>query len=139
MTLPIPLELHQQLLAASIHSGFQKEAWEIGALAIREWIVRNDPDVFNMPATSGVQWKHLFLPDDTLLRTVFNGKNFHARVEGDHLHYEGKSLTPSGFANAVGGVRRSAWKVIWILFPNTSVWKLADTLRPKKKAGHSRS
>jgi hypothetical protein len=38
-----------------------------------------------MPATSGYQWKHLFLPNDTLLRTIFNGKNFHCLAEGDHI------------------------------------------------------
>jgi hypothetical protein len=86
-----------------------------------------------MPATSGFQWKHLFLPNGTLLRTIFNGKNFHCLVEEDHIRYNGQIISPSGFANAVGGVRRNAWKVIWVLFPDSSVWKLAGTLRTKKK------
>jgi len=132
MPLPIPLELHQQLQLASIQSGFTKEAWEIGAAAIRDWLARNQPDTFNMPVTSGYQWKHVFLPKGTLIRTVFNGRNFHAYVEGDRILYEGTAITPSGFANAVGGVRRNAWKVIWILLPNTATWKLADTLRPRR-------
>jgi hypothetical protein len=50
-----------------------------------------------MPATSGYQWKHLFLPNGTLLRTIFNDR---------------KIISPSGFANAVGGVQRNAWKAI---------------------------
>jgi hypothetical protein len=133
MSLPISLELHQQLLHASIRSGFEKEAWEIGAAAIRERMVRNDPDSFAMPATSGYQWKHLFLPNGTLLRTVFNGKNFHCLVEGDHILHDGKTTSPSGFANAAGGVRRNAWNVIWVLLPDSSDWKLAATLRPKVK------
>jgi hypothetical protein len=130
--LPISIEIYQQLLGASARGGFQKEAWEIGAAAIRDWMVRNDPDSFAMPATSGYQWKRLFLPNGTLLRTVFNGKNYHCLVEDDHIRYNGQSVSPSGFANAVGGVRRNAWKVIWILFPNCSEWKLAGTLRAKK-------
>jgi hypothetical protein len=131
-SLPISQELYQQLASACINSGFKQETWEIGAAAIREWMIRNNPDSFAMPATSGYQWKHIFLPNGTLLRTIFNGKNFHCLVDDDQILYNGKKVSPSGFANAVGGVRRNAWKVIWILFPNSSVWKLAGTMRAKK-------
>jgi hypothetical protein len=34
MALPISLELYQHLVSASMKSGFEKEAWEIGAAAI---------------------------------------------------------------------------------------------------------
>jgi hypothetical protein len=43
-----------------------------------------------MPVTSSYQWKHLFLPNGTLLRTIFNGKNFHCRVKEDHIRYNGQ-------------------------------------------------
>jgi hypothetical protein len=132
MSLPISLETYQQLVSASVQSGFQQEVWEIGAAAIRDWMVRNNPDSFGMPVTSGYQWKHVFLPNGTLLRTIFNGKNFHCLVEDDQIRYIGERVSPSGFANAVGGVHRNAWKVIWILFPNTSVWKQAGSLRARK-------
>jgi hypothetical protein len=132
MTLPIPLELYQQLLTVSASNRFEKEAWEIGASAIRDWMIRNSPESFAMPVTSGYQWKHLFLPNGTLLRTIFNGKNFHCLIEDDHIRYNGQITSPSGFVNAVGGVRRSAWKAIWILFPDSSTWKQAGALRPKK-------
>lgn len=138
MTLPISLELYQQLLGASTMAGFEKEYWEIGAMAIRDWLARNAPDTFNMPATSGYQWKHVFLPNGTLLRTVFNGKNYHCIVEGDELRYNGSPTSPSRFANAVGGVRRNSWKVIWILFPGSTTWKLAGTLRAKQVTPESR-
>jgi hypothetical protein len=134
MSLPISLEIHQQLITASISRGFAQETWEIGAAAIREWMIRNNPDSFAMPATPGYQWKHLFLPNGTLLRTIFDGKNFHCLVEDDHIRYNGKKISPSGFANAVGGIRRNAWKVIWILFPNSPEWKLAGSLRRKKNS-----
>jgi hypothetical protein len=132
MSLPISLEIYQQLVSASVISAFKQETWEIGAAAIREWMARNNPESFAMPHTCGYQWKYLLLPNGTLLRTIFNGKNFHALVEEDHVRYNGQKISPSAFANAVGGVRRNAWKVIWILFPNSSVWKLAGTLRTKK-------
>jgi hypothetical protein len=139
MSLPISLELHQQLAAASLKTGYRKEIWEVGAIAIREWLVRNDPETFAMPVTSGYQWKHVFLPSGTLLRTVFNGKNFHALVEGDRIVFNGGATSPSGFANAVGGVRRNAWKVIWILFPDNPAWKQAGRLRPKTKPWSARA
>jgi hypothetical protein len=139
MALPISLEIYEQLATASIRSGFEKETWEIGAAAIREWMARNDPDSFAMPATSGYQWKQLFLPNGTLLRTIFNGEHFNCRVEEDHIFHNGQSVSPSGFANAVGGVRRNAWKVVWILFPNSTTWKLAGTLRAKRHTHKPRS
>lgn len=133
MALPISLEVYQQLVSASVKTGFSQEIWEIGEAAIHEWMTRNNPDSFAMPPLSGYQWKHLFLPNGTLLRTVFNGKNFHCLVESDHIIYDGKQVSPSGFANAVGGMRRNAWKAIWILYPKSTVWKLAESLRTKKK------
>lgn len=140
MALPISLEIYQQLVSASVKSGFDQEIWEIGAAAIREWISRHDPDAFGMPCLSGYQWKNVFLPDGTLLRTIFKGKNFHCRVDGDALIYNGDKVSPCGFVNAVGGVRRNAWTSIWILFPNSSVWRLAESLRaPKKLRMRSRS
>jgi hypothetical protein len=133
MTLPVSMEMYQQLMSAAIQSGFKQEIWEIGATAIREWMTRNNPDSFAMPALSGYQWKQLFLPNGTLLRTIFGGKNFHCLVEGDHIVYNGEKVSPSGFVDAVGGVRRNAWKATWILFPNSSIWKLAESLRTKKR------
>jgi hypothetical protein len=132
MTISISFETWQRLLAASAHSGFSLEPWEIGENAVHDWLARNDPEALAMPSTSGYQWKQLFLPKGTLLRTVFNGKNHHCVVEDDGIRFNGELTSPSGFANAVGGVRRNAWRVIWVLFPNTSEWKLADTLRPKR-------
>ncbi len=113
---------------------FEKEYWEIGAIAIREWMTRHRPESFGKPPTSGYQWKRLFLPNGTLLRTVFSGKNYHCLVENDQIMFNDKAASPSSFANAVGGKNRNAWKVIWILFPNSQTWKLAEECRPKRKA-----
>ncbi|MEO7497521.1 MAG: hypothetical protein ABIT83_14110 [Massilia sp.] len=135
LDLPISLALHQQLISASVASGFEKEDWEIGALAIRDWMARNNPDSFLLPSICGFQWKRLFLPNGTILRTVFNGKNHHCQVEGDQILYTGKTTSPNGFVRAVGGMRRSAWKVVWVLFPNSETWKLAADLRSGRQLG----
>ncbi|MES2319887.1 MAG: hypothetical protein V4631_20600 [Pseudomonadota bacterium] len=131
MDIPVSLEVWQQLLGASINTGYEKEDWEIAAEAIDEWMRRHNPDAFPMPAVSGYQWKSQFLPDGTVLRTVFNGKNYHCLVEGDRILYNGKEVSPSGFVNAVGGIRRNAWRCTWILLPDAKDWKLADTLRAR--------
>ena len=128
---PISLEVRNQLLSASCNTGFKKEEWEIAAEAIEEWTRRHNPDAIALSATNGYQWKSLFLPDGTLLRTVFGGKNYHCIVEADAIVYNGQPVSPSGFVNAVGGIRRNAWRCTWILRPQTDQWKLADTLRTR--------
>ena len=133
MDIPISMEVWQQLLKASAGTGYQKEDWEIAAEAIDEWVRRHTPESIPMPAARGYQWKSQFLPDGTLLRTVFGGKNYHCLVEGDRILYNGKAVSPSGFVNAVGGIRRNAWRCTWILFPDSKDWKLADTLRTRAR------
>ena len=138
MALPISVELHQQLQYAVCSGGFEQEDWEIGAAAIRAWMVKNAPDAFPMPVTNGFQWKQLFLPSGTLLRTVFDGKNYHCRVEGDHLIHDGEATSPSRFVNGIGGVRRNAWQVVWLLFPDCPTWQRAAALRAKTTASLQR-
>ena len=116
-----------------------KEVWEVAVEAIDEWARRHNPSAFRQMTLSGYQWKHLFLPPGTLLRTVFRGKNYHCLVDEDNLMYEGKPISPNGFVNAVGGIRRNAWRSIWVLFPKTTEWKLADTLRTRTRSRPTRA
>ena len=134
MDIPISLAVYHQLLSASADTCFQKEDWEIAAEAIDEWVRRHNPDLISLPATRGYQWKSLFLPDGTLLRTVFGAKNHHCVVENDRILYDGVAVSPSGFVNAVGGIRRNAWRSIWILLPEEKEWKLADTFRTRQRS-----
>ena len=127
----VSLDVYNQLSRDSLETGYEKEDWEIAAEAIDEWMRRHSPNAISMPATKGYQWKSLFLPDGTLLRTVFGGKNHHCLVEDDRIVYNGQAVSPSGFVNAVGGIRRNAWRSTWVLLPDTEQWKLADTLRSR--------
>ncbi|MES2297443.1 MAG: hypothetical protein V4582_10390 [Pseudomonadota bacterium] len=138
MDIPISLEVYHQLLVASGNTGYEMEDWEIAAQAIDEWMRRHAPDTIPMPATKGYQWKQLFLPVGTLLRTVFGGKNHHCVVEGDQILFNGQTVSPSGFVNAIGGIRRNAWRCTWILFPESKEWKLADTLRTRERPHRDR-
>ena len=133
MTVDVSQEVYGALLSASADTVFEKEDWEIAAIAIQEWIARNDPGSLGKPARGGYQWKDVFLPAGALLRTVCGRKNYHCHIEGDNLIYEGKQTSPNGFVNAAGGMRRSAWKHIWVLFPGSTVWTLAEELRTRPR------
>jgi hypothetical protein len=128
----ISYEIYQLLCHAESLTGYKQEIWEITDAAVREYLARHLPESFGKTDRSGYQWKHVFLPAGTALRTVFNKKNFHATVEGDEIHFEGSAVSPSEFANAMGGARRNAWRTVWVLLPDQFSWKLAATLRPAK-------
>jgi hypothetical protein len=139
--LPLSREIFLKLESAAIDTGYRKEAWELGEAAILQWVARNHPDAIASSAHRGYQWKQLFLPDGTVLRTVFRGVNHHCIVEGDRLRYKGEDVSPSGFSNAVGGLRRSAWRCTWVLFPGATVWQSAASLRTpaRRRAPGARS
>lgn len=138
-SVPVSETVYHHLLKAICDTGYQKEGWEIAEQAIDEWVRRHNPDHIPLPATKGYQWKRLFLPDGTLLRTVFVGKNHHCLVENDGILYNGKAVSPSGFVNAVGGIRRNAWHCTWILLPDNKEWQLADALRSRERPRHQRN
>jgi len=137
-SLGISLDVYNQLQWASCTTGYEKEDWEIATEAIDQWVRRNDPNALQSPTYAGYQWKGLFLPDGTVLRTVFGRKNYHCLVEGEQIVYDKRTVSPSGFVNAVGGIRRNAWKNTWILFPDSKEWKLADSLRTRARPGRAR-
>jgi len=77
----------------------------------------------------GFQWKNVFLPEGTKLRTSYRDTVEFAKVIGDHiLSADGHPLTPSVFANqhATG---RNAWRFIWLRFPGEGHWTRAADCR----------
>jgi len=78
----------------------------------------------------GYQWKDVFLPDRSLLRTVVKGQNFVAEVRYDDLIYQNERTSPSRFANAHGVKGRNAWDSVWIKMPGNTEWTKAKALRP---------
>ena len=76
----------------------------------------------NGSAIRGFQWKNVFLPDGTRLRTSYQGVSEFAKVVDDRiLSDDGESLTPSQFANRHAN-GRNAWRFIWIRFPGDAHW-----------------
>jgi hypothetical protein len=78
---------------------------------------------------AGYQWKQVFLPSGTRLRTSFGGRRLFAQVAGDEIMYDGLVVSPSGFANLQGSGNRNAWKTIWICLPGSQEWMLAEVYR----------
>jgi hypothetical protein len=85
----------------------------------------------NGHAMRGFQWKDVFLPDGTSLRTCYQNSTEFAKVVGDRiLSDDGGSWTPSQFANrqAKG---RNAWRFVWLRFPGEGSWIRASDCRSR--------
>jgi hypothetical protein len=80
-------------------------------------------------AMHGFQWKNIFLPEGTCLRTSHCNNMEFAKVVGDRIVADnGHSLTPSQLANrhAKG---RNAWRFVWLRFPGDDYWIRASDFR----------
>jgi hypothetical protein len=77
----------------------------------------------------GYQWKCLFLPEGTVLRSWSYGEHNYARVEGDHIILEGRDVSPNQFARAFARSNRNAWDDLFIRRPGDKQFKLASNLR----------
>jgi hypothetical protein len=80
-------------------------------------------------ATKGYQWKQLFLPNGTELRSIYCGRSVYAMVENEQIISAGAATTPSRLANQRGCGSRNAWKTVWICFPGSTRWLRADRCR----------
>ena len=84
-------------------------------LAIDLWMIHADDnaDLLEQTDTQGYKWKNLFLPASTQIRMQYKGEYFYAKVEGDSIIYNGKSISPSTLANTIAGGSRDAWRDLW--------------------------
>lgn len=103
--------------------GDERTPSQIATLAIETWLAVAKGHAPFTPSLRGYQWKDLFLPEHTEVRTLFGGGYTYARVVGDALVYDGQAISPSQFANLAGGLRRSAWRDLWIRMPGSRQWK----------------
>lgn len=133
----IPYEVYVDVCKYMTDTGYKRSIGDLTGVILRDWLVesRRTTDAGGQPKrpiTAGYQWKRLFLPEGTMLRTVSRHRSYVAQIQGDQLLYEGTPMTPTGFANIHGGARRNAWKNLWLLFPAEHEWKLADDCRPSR-------
>ena len=80
----------------------------------------------------GYQWKSLFLPEGTILRSWSYGEHNYARVEGDKIIHEGQSVSPNQFARSFGRTARNAWFDLSVRRPGDKQFKMAGVLRKEQ-------
>lgn len=77
----------------------------------------------------GYQWKTVFLPEGTVLRSWSYGDHNYARVEGDQIIHEGKPVSPNQFAQSFARTTRNAWTDLYVRRPCDKRFILACRLR----------
>ena len=128
---PVPMQVFQDLYDYHERTGARRTFTELVGAAIAHWLAAQNAkgEGHGIRPLPGYQWKALFLPSGTLLRTVCRGRHYHARVEGSRISFEGRSVTPSEFANAFGTAPRNAWRHVFLYFPGSPYWVRAGSLR----------
>lgn len=97
------------------------EAW----LAARDAAPRGKADA----PIRGYQWKCLFLPEGTVLRSWSYGEANYARVEGDRIIHMGRAVSPNQFARSFARSFRNAWSDLSVRRPGDKAYKKASVLR----------
>lgn len=87
------------------------------------------PPGANPSCIRGYQWKSLFLPEGTVLRSWSYGEHNYARVEGDKIIHQGEAVSPNQFARAFARSTRNARFDIWVRRPGEKFFKMAALLR----------
>ncbi|NRR29147.1 hypothetical protein HSX11_03015 [Oxalobacteraceae bacterium] len=92
------------------------------------------PETRDQPAREpemmrGYQWKNVFLPEGTIVRSWSYGENNYARVEGDQLMHRGRSVSPNQFARSFARTFRNAWMDLSIKRPQDKNYIHANRLR----------
>ena len=75
------------------------------------------------------QWKSLFLPEGTILKSWSYGENNFACVEGDDIIHNGRSVSPNQFAQSFARATRNAWTDLYVRRPCDKNFTLANRLR----------
>lgn len=145
------------LVALSSHlrdTGSEHSLLGAASLAIRAWIVadsaptgakgsRPGPAAAAAAAPAlatthcaarGYQWKELFLPDGTDMRMHFEGETYHARVIGDAIVHEGRTVSPRQLTIAIAGDGRNAWRDLSVRLPGEPHFRPACLLRRNEQA-----
>ncbi|RWD44089.1 hypothetical protein [Mesorhizobium sp.] len=80
--------------------------------------------------TKGYQWQMLFLPNGTKLQITYKGRAHQADVRHGKIIADKIEYSPSEWARRVANnTNRNAWRDIWVQFPGSSQWELADAIR----------
>jgi len=130
-SLPAPMKSFLAVSNYMDENGIKTPLAEIVGAAIYQWIAaqRAKREEATANHLDGYQWKSLYLPAGTVLRTVVKGKSHVAHVRGNELIYDNAPTTPARFVNAAHGCCNNAWTCLWLRFPGNPDWKPAKNLR----------
>ncbi|MES2323994.1 MAG: hypothetical protein V4633_17185 [Pseudomonadota bacterium] len=106
--------------------------------AIDTWIALEQQAKQAAGPSQGYQWKTLFLPEGTQVRMTCRATARYARVEGDDIVFEGRSVSPRGMTIAIAGERRNAWRGLWLMLPGERFWKQTQTCRRQSERMQNR-
>jgi len=92
-----------QLIAQLRDLGGAQDVSEAITTAIAFWLAEKAklPAGADPANVHGYQWKSLFLPEGTVLRSWSYGEYNYARVEGDRIIHQGRSVSPNQFCTIV--------------------------------------
>ena len=135
VSVPIPTQQFLELADFLRSSNDRRDPVMAVRDAIDYWLQNADwkPELLAQSATRGYQWKALFLPEGTEIRMPYKGTYYYAKVEGDEIIYEGKSISPGSLANTITSSSRNAWRDLWIKRPDDKEWKLSDDCRRENR------
>lgn len=130
VTVQLPTHTMLRLVEHLAQRGGTQDISESIATALELWLAANGaPTTAAAEAMRGYQWKTLFLPEGTVLRSWSYGEHNYACVEGDKIMHEGASVTPNQFARSFARTARNAWFDLSVRRPGDKHFKIASRLR----------
>ncbi|NVD73229.1 hypothetical protein D0T25_06500 [Duganella sp. BJB488] len=131
MSVQLPTDTLLKLIEKLRRRGGSQDLSEAMAQAIECWL--SDPARFepgaDLSGMHGYQWKSLFLPEGTVLKSWSYGENNYARVEGDQIIHNGQAVSPNQFAQSFARSTRNAWQDLYVRRPGDKTFKSARRLR----------
>ncbi|WP_332854876.1 hypothetical protein [Duganella sp. S19_KUP01_CR8] len=131
MTVQLPTDTLLKLIERLRRRGGSQDLSDAMTLALERWLA--DPGAFAPGADPsglhGYQWKTLFLPEGTVLKSWSYGENNYACVEGDQIIHNGRAVSPNQFAQSFARSTRNAWHDLFIRRPGDKTFKMACRLR----------
>ncbi|NYE60409.1 hypothetical protein FHW58_001561 [Duganella sp. 1224] len=127
----LPTDTLLDLLEQLKRRGGTQDLSEAITTAVEFWLAdqKQFPKTADPNGLRGYQWKCLFLPEGTVLRSWSYGDHNDACVKGNEIIHRGKSVSPNEFARAFARSNRNAWIDLKIRRPGDKHFKQASILR----------
>lgn len=129
VTVQLPTHSMLRLVEHLAQRGGTQDISESITTALELWLAANGETLTAAAGMRGYQWKTLFLPEGTVLRSWSYGEHNYACVEGDKIMHEGASVTPNQFARSFARTARNAWFDLSVRRPGDKHFKIASRLR----------